>query len=547
MRLPYGIYKAAQAEALRQRKARALDAAKGLTTNAEDNIRLATEAIDYKYSPNKRLKRTVTGSGAYSGRGAYSVSKFARDFRTLIPKSVRDQLTSNAIAGLSGQGAYSGRGDYNNLFPEYGRPSMYFDSPNDETQSIVISHCEYLQDVFGAPTTAFTVEGWNLNPALLENFPWLSQIAANYEEYEFIQLLFHFKSTVDVNATNNSNGATGTIIMATNYNPTVGNFANKETMMQYHGANSGRLVEDHTHGVECDPSKNAGTGQKYTRVTPVVAGQDLKSFDLGRFQIAQVNTPAAFNNQQIGELWVTYTVKLTKPRLFTSIGAVIPESRWTTDPSKDAQLVWQGIFGESNKGSVATTVRVGTGTGQANAPALLADYKTYAPSALLSMQMNMINCQIMHAYTSGSIGTIPYWGYTLIYLPDFLTGVYEITLMNDGAITTTSAVECYVYGSVIPYADMLGVNGGAGDLPSHQALVATAGNTIFRCRVQVNPITTGVDNCVVIAHQYSNAAAPTGNLTQVQLSITQVQPYLGQSSANSLPLYVNSSGIVTAV
>ena len=176
---------------------------------------------------------------------------------------------------------------------------MTIGGSGDETETIVISHCEYLQDVYGSPDSNFHNEGWKLNPGLMENFPWLSQIAANYEEYEFIQLVFTYKATVEVQATNNSTGGTGTIIMATNYNPVAPIFSNKETMMQYHGAQSGRIVEDHVHGVECDPSTNAGSPQKYVRTNPVILGQDPKTFDLGTFQLAQVNIPEAFYNQQI--------------------------------------------------------------------------------------------------------------------------------------------------------------------------------------------------------------------------------------------------------
>ena len=55
--------------------------------------------------------------------------------------------------------------------------------------------------------------------------------------------------------------------MATNYNPDAVNFVSKEAMMQYHGAVSGRVTEDLTHGVECDPALNAGTATKYVRTT----------------------------------------------------------------------------------------------------------------------------------------------------------------------------------------------------------------------------------------------------------------------------------------
>ena len=91
-------------------------------------------------------------------------------------------------------------------------------------------------------------------------------------------------------------------------------------MMNYHGAMSGRLTEDHIHGVECEPFANQGTPTKYVRSLPLAGStQSLSNYDWGNFQIAFVNTPAAFFNQQIGELWVSYTVKLSKPKLYASL------------------------------------------------------------------------------------------------------------------------------------------------------------------------------------------------------------------------------------
>ena len=70
---------------------------------------------------------------------------------------------------------------------------------------------------------------------------------------------------------------------------------------------------------------------KFTRLLPVVDGQQKKEFDLGKFQWAIVNIPSQFNNQQVGELWCSYTVKLAKPKLATSLGRTIAEDRFITN------------------------------------------------------------------------------------------------------------------------------------------------------------------------------------------------------------------------
>jgi len=64
---------------------------------------------------NARTAALTSRMGRILGRGGYSVKKFARDFRTIVPKSVRSQMESSAVEAMAGRGAYSGRGAYNNL------------------------------------------------------------------------------------------------------------------------------------------------------------------------------------------------------------------------------------------------------------------------------------------------------------------------------------------------------------------------------------------------------------------------------------------------
>lgn len=448
-------------------------------------------------SPQQRMLRKVTG---YVGRGKYSVGKFSKDFKALVPKSIRRAAEEQIASSMVGRGLYSGRGAYDaNVLVSGGRDSMQFSSANDETQSITISHCEYLQDIFGAANAGFNVESWKLNPGLIENFPWLAQLAANYEEYEFVQLLFHYKSTVDPSATNNSSGATGTLIMATNYNSTAPNFTSKEVMMQYHGANSGRVTDDHTHGVECAPDKNAGSAQKYVRTTPVVVGQDPKTFDLGTFQLAQVNIPSAFFNQQIGELWVTYTVKLSKPRLFSALACTVLENRWV-----------------SNGGETNTNV-FGSST------------------ALLSMQQNALPIALSFPASSQ---------YTLSF-PDFLTGVYEVQFLVEAAAgfgTVTASVA--LGGNVVQWNDLYATGSPSSDAPSNSVIAGggagnNSTNIVYLGRFSIAPVTGAIDNTVTIT-----LSIASGTVTQAQLIVRQCNPVLGQSPGTAVPYYVNSSGTV---
>lgn len=271
-----------------------------------------------------RMDDFYVGRGRYNimrslGRGVRKAAKFIAPYAK--------EAAKDAALGLLGAGLYTGRGAYkaNTLFSHSEDKPMRFSSKaNDETESVVFTHREYIGDIFGPATSGFNNQSYELNPGLSENFPWLSQIAVNYEEYEWKQLVFEYHSTIDSSTV--TNGQTGTLIMATQYNTDNKPFTSKDTMLQYAGSMSSRLTEDMVHGVECDPRKLKGDGVKYVRATPIDKTiQELDDYDVGRFELAINNCPTTFANQAIGELWVHYSIKLMKPKIGANKGLAIQQ------------------------------------------------------------------------------------------------------------------------------------------------------------------------------------------------------------------------------
>ena len=180
-----------------------------------------------------------------------------------------------------------------------------------------ISHKEFVTDIY-APDKAgqFTNYVLPINPGLQSSFPWLAQVASNYEEYSINQCIYTFRSTVSDFVA--GNGQVGTIIMASQYNPSDAPFNSKQDAMEYDMAMSGKATQNMMHGVECDPKLRAGTWGKYTRAGPVKPDEDLKSYDWANLNVCLANTPETYNSQALGELWVSYTVTLRKPKFFVS-------------------------------------------------------------------------------------------------------------------------------------------------------------------------------------------------------------------------------------
>jgi len=304
----------------------------------DENI--ALYGADYKSASGIQLaNRRNTG---FSGRGAYGVGKALRHgARHLIQKGLTEakhlggEMLHDAMsagraafdASPEGQafnaiyGAVGGRGAYevtsNQLINPMGPSSAMTTSP-DETNDITLSRSEFIQDITSDSTKPFnTVFNAALNPGLPGPFPWLSQIAQYFEEYEFVQLIFEVRSMV----TEGNTTAGGTIVHATQYNPTNALFTTKQRMENYEYASSHKVTDHGQHGIECDPAKRAGSAAEYVRTGPVPSGQDQKSYDLALYQLVITGATANIN---IGELWVHYTVKLKKTKIPDPGSAVTP-------------------------------------------------------------------------------------------------------------------------------------------------------------------------------------------------------------------------------
>jgi len=217
-------------------------------------------------------------------------------------------VAGNALGGLVGLGAY--RTKQNTLLTDTGPPLV-----NGGDGSITITKREFLTDV--SSTINFTVSNYAINPGLVGTFPWLSSLVANFEEWTPLGILFQYKSTSG-SAIASTNNALGTVIMATNYDVDDPLFVSKQQMEDYEFATSCSSAGNMLHPIECAPGKNV-LSNLYTRISAVPSGQDSRFYDLGNFQIATVGQQA--NGVVIGELWVTYHIKLSKPRL-TSLSDV---------------------------------------------------------------------------------------------------------------------------------------------------------------------------------------------------------------------------------
>jgi len=164
-----------------------------------------------------------------------------------------------------------------------------------------ITHREYVAPVLASTTTRI-VTLW-ANPGL-SNFPWLRDIALNYEQYEFTKLVYTFVSAA-------ATSERGRVSMSFQYDPTADEpFSRVEHFSIIPNVEEAPW-EDMVLPVQCT------NGKRYVRVGQLTTGT-LNTYDYGKLNV--MTAMNANSTSQLGEIFVEYTVKLHNPQ-FAQIAA----------------------------------------------------------------------------------------------------------------------------------------------------------------------------------------------------------------------------------
>nr|UHS71594.1 MAG: putative RNA-dependent RNA polymerase [Barnaviridae sp.] len=250
--------------------------------------------------PQPKKKTPWADGGAVLGRAAGQLSG--------LPGA------GNILSGVgrwlgSGIGSIFGSGDYAVAGPKPGYNVLSGQVPKFSSTHAtnIVCHREYLGDIVGS--TAFKNVSYPLNPGMSTTFPWLSTVAANYQQYKFHGLVFEFKSLVTDFVTN---GTPGVVVMTTNYNADQPPFVSRQEAENAEFAASCKPTQDIMHMIEC---KGDNTANKLynVRTGSVPASQDLRLYDYGQTQFISQANPS--NSLVLGELYVSYCVEFFKPVL----------------------------------------------------------------------------------------------------------------------------------------------------------------------------------------------------------------------------------------
>lgn len=334
------------------------------------------------------------GYKAYQKGGSAGVRRYAGKIATAAAK--------RAINTVTGYGAYSkvGRGGMT------GTQAPRIRNGGLDGGSIIISHKEFIGDIITGDTNTFSVKSFRLNPGEEGTFPWLAQIACNFQQYRFRGLCFHFK-TMSADALNSTNTALGTVMMATQYDTTQEPPTTKQQMENIEFAQSCKPSLSMTHFVECAKSQSTLT-ELYVNENRLKQVGDPRFYDFGRFHIATGGMQDDEIN--IGELWVSYEIQLYKPMLYDALGndvlffgvredaglgpnLPVGGRNWVTAQHLDSE---KRFFYPNNTLEVATKTPIGVTFVPMNAPKnfLITLYWEFQ-SSMVDIMDNfvLINCQ----------------------------------------------------------------------------------------------------------------------------------------------------------
>lgn len=453
------------------------------------------------------------------GYGADALSLAAVADPELLPFAAAGQ----AASGYMGRGMYTGVKRGNQLISG-GVSNTPVMRSSGYDGSLMVSHRELVQEVYGAgtpsaagqsaPPSGFEVTTLTVNPGLERVFPWLSQLAANFEEYEIHQCVFEYEGRKMVGTTDELT-IHGTVTAAHKFNFKAQEFQDKHEMQSYPHANQAQAHQSLAHGVEADPGKIVGDGHKFIRLGGLLATDDQRDYDHCTFSLAQSNIPNELAAKEIGCLYVAYTVKLMKPKLHANRGLAIKTFRAVASPNLSV-------------------------TGSATVGALGSSYDERADgstAALAPFAKNTLDMLVKRQTLSGA-STVDN---TFVFPPN-ASGVYKVVIRLEGGSlgvqtggapdynTSNLAAFLFLQGQISSVSGLY-ASGGVTSLNAAAVSFAApyaatnSGRVTIECLIKVKPQVGATENAFAIKDLFGLVGETYGTIAQSTIEITEYNTF----------------------
>jgi len=165
---------------------------------------------------------------------------------------------------------------------------------------MLVKHTEMVGPLTG--TSAFNIVSFIINPSNSTLFPWLSQMAPNFQKYRFRKLWLEFQ-------TDSSTATSGKVVMSADFSVTDPTPSSRILQMQAHCRAGTPAWKDIT--LRLDKFDLEDRGDLFIIGAALPANSDLKTYHLGNLF---VSTQGMGSNTEVGDLHVHYEVELISPQ-----------------------------------------------------------------------------------------------------------------------------------------------------------------------------------------------------------------------------------------
>lgn len=268
----------------------------------------------------------VVGRGAYELKGGLNFGHEGDWLRG----GIGGYYNSDPV--VSGRGAYNIK--RNSLWEGQGPPMI----ENITNGPVVIRHREYIGDMTcptGAPSPYDIFFQQPINPGNPEMFPWLSQLAPMFQEWEAVGMIFEIKT---MSSDYTSNVSMGTIFAAADYNVQATAPANKQQLENMEYSQSCKPSCSILMPIECSPSKTVAT-HLYIAPNLDYGNGDPQFYDLAQVFLGSQGLPNSGGAVgTIAELWVSYEIILYKPKISIIADSGEEAGFYIANPTVDSPL-----------------------------------------------------------------------------------------------------------------------------------------------------------------------------------------------------------------
>jgi hypothetical protein len=209
----------------------------------------------------------------------------------------------------------------------------------------IIRHREYIGDlttgVLSGTSTVFSLIELSINPGNTAMFPWLANIAENYQYWEAQGIVIELKSESSTYA---ANMAMGAMFIATSYNSLDAPPVDKLTLLNMEFSTSTKPSCDQYHMVECSRSRVV-QDKLYVANDDNYQGGDPRFSNLGRTYIGSYGCP--IGGTKIAEIWVTYQIALFRP-IFSPFSMELISAKFHVPAQRVTDMYGAGVVRADN-------------------------------------------------------------------------------------------------------------------------------------------------------------------------------------------------------